>query len=543
MSRDPRTPPGRDPYDVRAGQYGDSPSSRSRPDLRARYGTGPAAQGGRRRILADPDALPPRLRRRRALSLVGMTYLLPGSAQLVAGNRGLGRFGLRVWFTALMLGLTAVVLGLVRRSWLLGFAARSWVLLGLAALCLLLAIVWLVAFVDAARLGRLRGLPAATRRGVLLLTILGMVVTGGPLGWAAVNLYTGSSVLANIFTGGVSRPPVNGRYDILLLGGDSGTDRVGTRPDTIMVASIDADTGSTVLFGFARDTENIDFRPGSTMAKLMPDGWNCGDECLLNGLYMWATEHKDQFGPDVADPGALATKEAVEALSGLDIEYYALVDLQGFQTMVDAVGGIDVVTKTRVPVGGGSSPVYEYIEPGRHHFDGFYALWYARSREGSTNYERMARQRCVLQAATRQVDPQTVILKFRDLAAAGRDTLKTDLPQSDLGGIADLVLRSRSHPMKSVNFTPPLINPWDYDPSVIRRTVAEAIAANQAQPATAAPSQTTATAGSRTATPATVPATTDGAPGRAGGGAQDSSRGESGGTPSASDGSDICTVP
>ena len=70
---------------------------------------------------------------------------------------------------------------------------------------------------------------------------------------------------------------------------------------------------------------------------------------------------RDRFPADVADPGALATKEAVEALSGLDIQYYALVDLQGFQTMIDAVGGIDVNNKVREHVGGGSSPIYYYI--------------------------------------------------------------------------------------------------------------------------------------------------------------------------------------
>ena len=111
----------------------------------------------------------------------------------------------------------------------------------------------------------------------------------------------------------------DGRYNILLLGADSGRDRVGTRPDSIQLASIDADTGSAVTFGFSRDTENINFRPGSTMARLMPAGWNCGDECLLNGLYTWAQDNAAKFPAGTQSPGVLATREAVEALSGLDI--------------------------------------------------------------------------------------------------------------------------------------------------------------------------------------------------------------------------------
>lgn len=539
MSRHPGMPPAHGGHDPRETSY-DDPGGR---------GPSPRQQG--RRLLADPDALSPRLRRRRALALVGLTYLLPGSAQLVAGNRRLGRWSLRVWFAGLVVLVTTVLLALVKRNWLFGVATRSWVLFGVAALCLLLAVVWVVAFVSSARLARLRRLPPATRRGVLLLTVLGIALTAGPLGWVASSLYAGGSALRSVFGADVSRPASHGRYNILLLGADSGADRFGTRPDTIMVASIDAATGRTVTFGFARDTENIDFRPGSTMARLMPQGWNCGDDCLLNGLYMWATERSEQFPPGTADPGALATKEAVEALSGLDIQYYALVDLQGFETMIDAVGGIDLITKTRVPVGGGSAPIHYYIEPGTHHLDGAHALWYARSREGSTNYERMARQKCVLQAAARQVDPRTVILKFRELAAAGQDTIRTDVPQSDLGGLADLVMRSRSYPMTSVNFTPPLIDPWDYDPAVIRDTVARSIRAEPAAPATSRPPTSAAASGSagsagneRSAAPEES-ATGSGGQGRAGGGRQDSSRGEQPADTASPAGADanICTVP
>ena len=61
---------------------------------------------------------------------------------------------------------------------------------------------------------------------------------------------------------GEAAAAVDGRYNILLLGGDSGAGRVGLRPDSIQLASVDAETGRAVLFGFSRETENITFRPG-----------------------------------------------------------------------------------------------------------------------------------------------------------------------------------------------------------------------------------------------------------------------------------------
>ena len=89
----------------------------------------------------------------------------------------------------------------------------------------------------------------------------------------------------------------------------------------------------------------------------MPEGWNCGDECLLNGLYTWAQDHADQFPAGTADPGVLATTEAVEALSGLDVQYYVLVDLQGFKGLIDAVGRARHHRAARTPIGGGTSRI------------------------------------------------------------------------------------------------------------------------------------------------------------------------------------------
>ncbi|SEW30256.1 transcriptional attenuator, LytR family [Austwickia chelonae] len=525
-----------------ADDYDDRPRPRPVAPRRPPASARPHPKGApARQTLSDPDRLPPRLRRRRAYALIGMTFVAPGSAQLIAGNRRLGQFGMRLWFTFLALVVTGAILAVVKRSWVLSFATRSWALITLAVILGVLGFLWAVTFIDAARLASTRRLKASTRRGVVFLAVIGMVVTAGPLGWAASTLYTGSTVLDSVFDGGQSKGRSKGRYNILLLGGDSGTGRIGNRPDTIMLASIDGNTGKTVTFGFARDTENINFRPGSTMARLMPKGWNCGDECLLNGLYMWATERKDRFPKDVKDPGALAMKEAVESLSGLDIQYYALIDLQGFQTMVDAIGGLEVDVKKRTPVGGGTSKIHEWIEPGRQHFNGFYALWYARSREGSTNYERMARQKCVLQAATKQVDPQKVLMKFRELAAAGKQVLNTDIPQAELGELADLALRSRSHPMKSINFTPPLIKPWSYDPQVIRSTVAESLGTATPSPTStstsASSSPTTSTKGSSAQKP--------GAGGRTSSTSKKStaSAKTSSPAPTPTDGSEICTVP
>jgi polyisoprenyl-teichoic acid--peptidoglycan teichoic acid transferase len=460
--------------------------------------------GRAERSLADADSLGPRMRRRRAYALVLLTLLLPGSAQLVAGSRPLGRFAVRVWLAVVACLAGTALLFLASRTTAISLLSRGWVLSALQWGLFGFAVLWAVLFVDAWRLGRPGGLVRQARRLLTGVTAALLVVTSGGLVYAANTVGAGRDALTSLFTSDQAVGAAKGRYNVLLLGADSGRDRVGTRPDSIQVVSVDARTGRAVTFGFSRDTENIDFRPGSVMAGLMPEGWNCGDECLLNGLFTWAQNNAARFPPGTTDPGVLATREAVEALSGLDVQYYVMVDLKGFSKMVDAVGGLDVAVRHRTPIGGGTSPIVEWIEPGTQHLDGYHALWYARSRQGSTNYERMARQRCVLTAMADQLDPQTVLLRFQKIAAASSGLIQTDLPQSELGRFAELAMKTRSQKIGGVNFVPPLIKPWDYDPAVITRTVASTIAASEkSRPATARK----ATAGTAKAVVPKAPAT------------------------------------
>ena len=84
--------------------------------------------GRQDRRLGDPEAMGPRLRRRRAFSLVLLTLALPGSAQLAAGSRLLGRIAVRCWLVVWALALAFGLLFLVNRGWFLGLFGRAWFL-------------------------------------------------------------------------------------------------------------------------------------------------------------------------------------------------------------------------------------------------------------------------------------------------------------------------------------------------------------------------------------------------------------------------------
>mgnify|MGYP000972969820 FL=1 len=425
------------------------------------------------------------VRNRRAIGLILLTVFLPGAAQYVAGNRGVGRVALRIWVALVAFALLTGLGLLFWRGPTVGFLLNGMVTVVMRILVWLVFLGWLGLLFDAWRLSRP---PDLKRRARLILT--GACVTLAVAAGLGTNLlasaFTAAGYVSDVFTGGGDTQAKRGRYNILLLGVDAAADREGLRPDSINVASIDAESGRTVVFGLPRNLVGVPFPSSSPLAKLYPDGFRCGEECMLNGVYALGQEHADLYPGREA--GLTAMKEAVSETLGLELNYYAMVDLAGFQKLVDAMGGINLDIGKRVPVGGVGSEVYGWIEPGTDvHLDGYHALWFARSRADSDDYERMARQKCVMAAMAKQLDPGTVAARFVDLAEAGSDIVRTDVGTDQLPELVELAIRGKALPIESVNFAPPLIRTSSPDFSLIRRTVAETIEASEANEASATP--------------------------------------------------------
>jgi LCP family protein required for cell wall assembly len=230
------------------------------------------------------------------------------------------------------------------------------------------------------------------------------------------------------------------------------------RTDTVIVASIDTDTGDTTLFSLPRNLENLPFPPDSPLAEVYPDGFEAGDESesLLNAVYRnGPAEHPDILGPS-DNPGADFLKLGVGEALGLHIDYFVLVNLDGFSRLVDALGGITVNVNYYVPVGGepstGALPD-DYIAPGpNQHMDGPTALAFARGRFGLTDYDRMARQRCTIDAIIQAADPVTLLEQYQELAATTKDIVSTDIPRSALDDFVDVGFLVKDAEVRSVVF-------------------------------------------------------------------------------------------
>lgn len=428
--------------------------------------------------IRNPDVRDPEVMRRRAWWLIVLSFIMPGSAQLVAGNRRLGRILFGTWIVLFLIGAASLIAYVTAPGVTLGFWVSFWGLVVLQVLLVVFAIIAFVAAVDTFRLVRFVHVPGRTRAWVAALTIIAMV---GPVGGAAYGSYLAGvtrTTIAGIFADKPTVEPIEGKYTFMLLGGDAGADRIGLRPDSVSLVSVDANTGQIAIVGIPRNLYNAPFVKGSPMRTEWPDGFNCGDECLFSYIYPWAEKHAELY-PDAEASGSTAGIEAmrdsVEAITGLPVQFYVLIDMQGFRRLIDALGGVDILIEEPVHVCVIGEPITYTFEPGETHLNGANALKYARTRCDSDDFDRMARQRQIQEAILRQVKASTVLSKFQDLATAGKALVLTDMPQSMVGVMVDLGTKARKLPMRRAELVPPEFDYLYPNFRVAHRIVREAV--------------------------------------------------------------------
>jgi len=424
--------------------------------------------------LRYPDTSSPTFMRRRAGWLLVLNLLIPGSAQVLAGGRRLGRFGLTATLVLWALVVLTAVAALMWPQMLFTIATNVFLLVLVQAVLIAYGVLWIVLTFDTLRLTRLVKLRPVARVVVAIAGVLSMVLTGGGALYAATSVGTARDALGAIFgQGGPTVPPSDGYYNILLLGADSGEGRDSMRFDSISVVSVEAETGAVTITGIPRDMPHFPFAEGP-MKELYPDvhtnhddltcGWGSGINQLRTEVEV--CRDGDALYPAArangSTPAIEATKDAAEGILGIEIPYYVFIDMHGFAALVDALGGVDITVAERLPKGGG--PAYSgqsaeewaigWIEAGPQHMDGDTAQWYARSRYTTNDWDRMQRQRQLQEAILAQFTPTNVLGRFNEIAAAGTALVDTDLPQSMLPYFAELALKSKELPVTTIELTP-----------------------------------------------------------------------------------------
>ncbi len=401
--------------------------------------------------------------------------MVPGTGYLFAKRRLAGWIVLLGW--AVVAGSVVVYFGhdldwAAARTRAVDLAFNPTVLRVLAVGIAVLLLVWLFVVWTSYRLIRPRERPSWHTVVGNLAVIVFCLIFAAPVVRAAQYAVATANFVTVVFDDNevattpdyevTGENPWDGRdrINVLLLGGDGGEGREGVRTDSMILLSMDTETGRAVTFSLPRNMANAQFPDGSPLKDLYPYGFSNGDyadgEYMLNAVYRNIPSLHPGILGQSSNEGADAIKQAVEGSLGIPVEYYVLVNLEGFKQVVDAMGGVTVNINEPIAIGGNTDagiPPDDYLEPGPdQHLTGFQALWFARGRWGSDDYERMERQRCMVDAIVESADPANLLLRYLDLLKAGEEVVYTDIPRELASAFVDLALKVKDAKVKSVVF-------------------------------------------------------------------------------------------
>ena len=229
-----------------------------------------------------------------------------------------------------------------------------------------------------------------------------------------------------------SPTPEVSRLNVLVIGVDAGVGRNTYLTDTMIVMSVDPVGHTVSMLSIPRDMVDVP----------LPDGRKFRGK--INGLAAYARHNPRQF-PGYNGTGSDVLMDALGALLKIELDYYATVNLGGFVTVIDTLGGVDVNVERAF-----CDPTYdEYgftrgfsITKGRHHLNGNQALGYARVRKaaGESDFTRAARQQEVLSGVRDAIIGGRFLNNPIGLVKALGKTVSTNVPRKRLPEFVDLAV-------------------------------------------------------------------------------------------------------
>ena len=241
----------------------------------------------------------------------------------------------------------------------------------------------------------------------------------------------------------------NDLVNILLIGSDQRGGGGYFRTDTLIIASIRPRDQVVSLISIPRDL--FVYIPGWTMQR-------------INTAYLHGEMSKYPGG------GAALLKDTIRYNLGIRIDNLAIVDFNGFMKIIDVLDGVDVplacpYTDWRAinPKGNLENPnnwrLFK-VGPGIVHMDGEFALWYARSRLRSNDFDRGRRQQEVLRAIYNKALKLGVLPRIPDMYQQMSEIVKTDIDLNDVLALAPMALNLDAPRIRSYYISSKYVKGW-----------------------------------------------------------------------------------
>jgi LCP family protein required for cell wall assembly len=240
----------------------------------------------------------------------------------------------------------------------------------------------------------------------------------------------------------------NGRINMLLLG-IAGEGKPGTNlTDTIMIASINTKTNKVALMSLPRDLY-VNIADSASSSK-------------INSIYQIGINQNKNAEPLI---------KTIEKMIGDQIHYYTVLNFDGFESIIDDIGGITITNERDIYDPKYPGPNYSYelfeLKKGTHVLDGPTALKYARQRHGDPegDFGRAKRQQQVLQAVkTKVFSKKTLfnVLRLNKIIKTLENNLKTNMTLKEMESLYFLTQELDTH-----NITNTVVDAWKKD-SILR---------------------------------------------------------------------------
>jgi len=236
------------------------------------------------------------------------------------------------------------------------------------------------------------------------------------------------SFLGNIVSDRQLKGEADGRINILLLGVGGKDHPGGTLADTIQLVSINPATKQVALLSIPRDLRVT--IPGAGTNK-------------INYAHAYGELNPKTGG------GPAVTKQVVSQVLDQPIHYYLRMDFDGFEKLVDALGGVDITVEKAI-----NDPFYPApdmirydpfsITAGEHHMDGKTALKYVRSRETTSDFDRSHRQQQMLEAIKKKALTINILAnpkKVNEIAGIMGNHVRTDFATWEIARFLEIATR------------------------------------------------------------------------------------------------------
>jgi len=241
-------------------------------------------------------------------------------------------------------------------------------------------------------------------------------------------------------------PAPSDRVTILLTGLDWLPGRTSAMNDAIMLVSLDTETGKVAMVSIPRDTADFDYYWGGS----------AGVNTKINNFANLVSKGLIH----APDPSLTAFANEVGYLVGVRVDYYAEIDMSGFESLVNKLPGHDVCVYNPKAINDPSTKTY--IASGNVCLNGTNALKYVRSRHnGGNDYVRDARQQQVLLAAARKIATPSGIAALPGILSLGAKLIQTNFPLNTAKNYVSVVQHLGAGDITQCVLGPP----YDYHPA------------------------------------------------------------------------------